>query len=236
MTEPQILLATAAAIAFLHTAIGPDHYLVFTAMGKARRWSLSKTLRVTMLCGIGHVAGSVALGAIGILIGAELLSLLNIEGVRGSLAGYLLLAFGIAYFAWGLRQVGREHSHSHPHSHADGVVHAHHHDHHASHAHVHAAEANRSIAPWMLFIVFVLGPCEALIPLFMYPAAQHNAALVFGVAVVFSLVTIATMMVGVAITTLGIEKLKLPSAERYRHAIAGASIALCGGAISFLSI
>ena len=64
MNESQILLLTAASIAFLHTILGPDHYVVFTAMGKARGWSLSKTLRVTVLCGIGHVLSSVIIGAV----------------------------------------------------------------------------------------------------------------------------------------------------------------------------
>ena len=66
MTEAQVLLYTAATIAVLHTALGPDHYLVFTAMGKAQGWSLAKTLRITALCGLGHVASSVLLGLAGI--------------------------------------------------------------------------------------------------------------------------------------------------------------------------
>ena len=47
MNEAQLLLLTAAAIAFLHTVLGADHYVVFTAMGKAHGWRLAKTLRVT---------------------------------------------------------------------------------------------------------------------------------------------------------------------------------------------
>ena len=37
-SEIYILLSTAAAIAFIHTLIGPDHDLVFVALGKARNW------------------------------------------------------------------------------------------------------------------------------------------------------------------------------------------------------
>ena len=68
MTEAQVLLYTAATIAVLHTVLGPDHYLVFTAMGKAQNWSLAKTLRITTLCGLGHVASSMLLGLAGILL------------------------------------------------------------------------------------------------------------------------------------------------------------------------
>ena len=235
MNEAQILLLTAASIAFLHTILGPDHYLVFTAMGKARSWSLAKTLQITLICGLGHVLGSVIIGAIGIVLGAQLASIVEIEGFRGNLAGWALLAFGLMYFAWGLKKAGRGHVHSHVHVHEE-VVHDHAHDHQTRHAHVHEEGARSTITPWVMFIIFVLGPCEALIPLFMYPAAQRSAGLVLSVAVVFGLVTLMTMLACVTLTTIGLEKLKLPSTGRYAHATAGASIALCGAAISFVGL
>ena len=207
MVEAQLLIMTAASIAFVHTVLGPDHYLVFAAMGKARNWSMARTLRITLYCGIGHVLGSVLLGAIGLVIGARLASLVAIEGLRGSLAGWALLAFGLMYLAWGLRRAGRSHVHSHT-----------------------------SITPWALFVVFLLGPCEALIPLFMYPAAEQDVGLVVAVATVFGVVTLLTMLAGVAITMLGLERMKLPSMGRYAHAAAGASIVLCGGAINYLGL
>lgn len=235
MSEADILVITAASIAFLHTVLGPDHYLVFTALGKARGWKLAKTLRVTLLCGIGHVLGSVLLGGIGILLGAELARLVDIEGVRGNLAGYALLAFGLVYMVWGIRKAVRSRAHSHVHRHGE-LVHVHEHDHHSDHMHVHDEPANASITPWALFIVFVLGPCEALIPLFMYPAAQNSIGLVVAVALVFGTVTLLTMLLGVAITFLGLERLRLPAPGHYAHAVAGASIVLCGSAISFLGL
>jgi sulfite exporter TauE/SafE len=235
VNEVQILLLTTASIAFLHTILGPDHYIVFTAMGKAREWSLSKTLRITLYCGIGHVLGSVVIGVVGLLLGAQLASLIQIESMRGNLAGWALLAFGLMYFAWGLSKAGRNRSHRHVHTHGD-VVHDHEHDHHDEHTHVHDQIARNSITPWAIFIIFVFGPCEALIPLFMYPAAQQNAGLVMLVALVFGFVTLTTMIALVAITSVGLDKLKLPvAARRHAHAIAGASVALCGAAISFIS-
>ena len=235
MTDAQILLVTAASVAFVHTILGPDHYLVFTAMGKARGWSLFRTLQITVVCGLGHILGSLVIGAIGIVAGAQLAALVHIEGLRGNFAGWALLAFGLAYFAWGMKQAGRARRHSHVHLHED-VVHDHEHDHHEGHSHVHEAGARNSITPWAIFILFVLGPCEALIPLFMYPAAQQSAGLVVAVATVFGLVTLATMIACVAATTIGLEKLRLPTAGRYAHAVAGASIVACGAAISFIGL
>ena len=53
-----ILAGTAALIGLGHTLCGPDHYLPFIVMGKANRWSMPKTLWITFLCGLGHVAGN----------------------------------------------------------------------------------------------------------------------------------------------------------------------------------
>ena len=235
MNDAQVLMLTAASIAFLHTILGPDHYLVFTAMGKARAWSLGRTLRITLYCGLAHILGSVIIGLVGIAAGVQLASLTAIEGMRGNLAGWALLAFGLVYFAWGMKRAGRSYRHSHVHIHED-VVHDHEHDHHSDHAHVHEEGARNAITPWAMFIIFVLGPCEALIPLFMYPAAQQSAGLVIAVALVFGIVTLLTMMGCVAATTIGLERLRLPTSGRYAHAVAGALVACCGAAVSFIGI
>lgn len=235
MNEAQVLLLTAASIAFLHTVLGADHYVVFTAMGKAHGWSLAKTLRVTFFCGIAHVLGSVVLGLIGIVLGAQMTTLVAIESVRGNLAGWAMVAFGLMYFAWGLRKAGQDRQHSHLHAHP-GLVHDHEHDHHAEHGHLHRRDSGSSITPWALFIIFVLGPCEALIPLFMYPAAQHDNGLVVTVALVFGTITLLTMLACVALATKGIERLGLPVNGRYAQAVAGASVALCGVAIGLLGL
>jgi hypothetical protein len=103
--------------------------------------------------------------------------------------------------------------------------------------HVHDQQARNSITPWAIFIILVLGPCEALIPLFMYPAAQQSTGLIITVALVFGTVTLATMLAAVAITSMALDQVKLPvAARRYAHAVAGASVAACGGAISFIGI
>lgn len=50
-----LLILSAGTIAFLHTVLGPGHFVPFVAMAKARNWTLAKTLRVTTMCGLGVV-------------------------------------------------------------------------------------------------------------------------------------------------------------------------------------
>lgn len=234
-TEVVLLAGTAAAIGFGHTVLGPDHYLPFIVLSGARRWSRTKTALVTLACGIGHILSSVVLGFAGIALGIAVFKLEAIESTRGQIAGWLLLAFGLAYFAWGLHRAMRRRSHEHAHSHPEGMTHSHEHSHLGGHSHVHAA-SGRSLTPWVLFTIFVFGPCEPLIPLLMYPAAKHNVASVVAVASVFGLTTIGTMLAIVMASVYGLRRLPVHHIERYSHALAGLAILVCGCAITFLGL
>ncbi len=234
-SELTILAATAASIGFVHTITGPDHYLPFIVIGRARGWKLRRTLLTAAVCGLGHVAGSVVLGLVGIGLGVAVGKLEIIEGVRGDLAAWLLISFGLIYTAWGVRQAVRNRPHSHAHQHADGTSHDHHHHHHREHSHVHESR-NKSLTPWALFVVFVLGPCEPLIPILMYPAARANVGGLILVTVIFAVVTIATMVGMVFLAERGIALLPLKKIERYAHVLAGLAIFSSGVAIRFLGL
>ena len=234
--ELTILTLTAASIGFLHTLLGPDHYLPFIMMAKAQDWSGRKTALVTILCGFGHVLSSVVLGFIGIALGIAVGQLEGFEGIRGNLAAWALIAFGATYFAWGLRRAFKNKPHTHSHRHADGLLHDHGHAHHTDHAHAHEAGAKTTITPWVLFTIFVLGPCEPLIPILMYPAAKMSVAGVVLVTAVFSAVTVGTMLTVVGISYWGLTLLPLKRIERYTHAMAGAAICLSGLAIQCLGL
>ncbi|MBC8322369.1 MAG: sulfite exporter TauE/SafE family protein [Candidatus Marinimicrobia bacterium] len=231
--ELNILYLTAASIGFIHTLIGPDHYLPFIMIGKSRSWSFQKTIFITILCGIGHVLGSVILGLVGIMFGVAVGLLEEIESFRGDFASWLLIGFGIAYAAWGLRIGLRAKEHSHGHHH-DKETHLHTHHHLGSHAHIHGDA--KSITPWALFVIFVLGPCEPLIPVLMYPAAQGDWWTLAGVTFIFGAVTVSTMTLIVVISYKRIVNIKLGFLEKYTHALAGLIIALSGLTIQLLGL
>lgn len=222
------LLGTAAAIGFFHTLLGPDHYVPFVAMSRVGNWSLRKTLVVTLLCGLGHVGSSILLGTLGVAFSLVLFRLENIEAVRGDLASWLLLGFGLMYFVWGVMRAIRNVPHTHLHAHVDGTVHEHSHQHQTEHVHVHETGA---YTPWVLFTIFLFGPCEPLIPMLMYPAAEQNLTLVALVAAVFGVVTLATMTSMVLLMNWGVAWLSHHVWHRFGHAAAGLSITACGLAV-----
>jgi ABC-type nickel/cobalt efflux system permease component RcnA len=204
-------------------------------MSRARKWPMFKLTIITFLCGVGHILSSVVLGIIGIILGIAVMKLAAFEAWRGNLAAWALIGFGVAYFIWGLHQAWRNKPHQHLHFHADSTMHAHSHPHDTEHAHLHGEE-RANITPWILFTIFVLGPCEPLIPILMYPAAKQSLAGLFWVSVIFGSVTITTMLTIVLIASRGINLIPLGRLERYSHALAGAAIFLCGLAIQFLGL
>jgi nickel/cobalt transporter (NicO) family protein len=236
--ELRALVLTAASIGFFHTLFGPDHYLPFIMMSWARQWSAGKTALITLICAVGHIASSVVLGLIGVFFGLALKGLVGTESVRGGLAAWLLTAFGLAYFVWGIRLVYRRHPHQHRHPHLSDAEHPHQHvhTHLGEHAHVHDKESAKTVTPWVLFVIFVFGPCEPLIPLLMYPAAESGTVDLLIVTAVFGIVTTSTMLAAVLLGRSGVDFLPLKKVQRYSHALAGASILLCGLAILFLGL
>ncbi len=243
-SEMYILSLTAASIALVHTLFGPDHYLPFVVLARARKWSKARTVWMTILCGIGHVGSSVLIGFIGITAGIALSKLNYFESVRANIAGWLFIGFGLFYALWGLRRAIKNKPHTHAHYHLRGKKHVHEHTHSSEHTHVHEKDEGvnsdkieyKTLTPWVLFVIFVFGPCEPLIPLVMFPAMRHNLMGVLSVTTVFSVVTILTMLLVVLLLSSGLQLVKIDKLEKFTHALAGSTIFLSGVAIQFLGL
>lgn len=221
MPEPtlNILIGLAVADAVLHTLAGPDHYLPFIMIAKSRGYSMLRALAWTFVCGIGHV-GSALLIALVFMYASHLLSESNMEWLnenRGNLAAWALIGFGAAYLIYSLRKSWLHHHHTH--RHGQELI-----DHRSG-----------NITPWIIFIIFVLGPCEALLPI-LGPAAALGVGAVAIVTLVFSVCTIATMMLAVALGVKGLSLLRFHWLEHHSGEVAGATIMLCGIAIAFLGL
>jgi hypothetical protein len=211
MTELNILLATAVTIAFVHTLIGVDHYIPFVALSRANDWSMKKTMLIVLICGLGHVLSSVALGGVGIALSAAVSLLVDIENIRGEIATWFLIAFGLVYMVYGIRVAVKNKTHTHDAKRPANVF-------------------------WGLFILFILGPCEPLIPILMYPAAVHNIFALMLVTACFATVTITTMALMTFLGIRGIRLLKINALEHYSHALAGLAVLVCGVSLWALPI
>ena len=234
MNEINVLLSTAVFIGVVHTIIGVDHYVPFVVLSKANSWSMKKTMGIVLICGVGHVLSSVLFGLFGILLSQSLSFLVNVESIRGEIATYFMIVFGLIYTAISLRNMYKQKPHTHL-INGEKVIHDHHEiactvDHHQA-----KPSSNLNLI-WGLFILFVLGPCEPLIPILMYPAATQNAFALFGVTAAFSLCTISTMMGMTYLGLKGIKAIKFKTLEKMAHPLAGIAITLCGVMILTLGV
>ncbi|HYO22334.1 MAG TPA: hypothetical protein VER36_07995 [Flavisolibacter sp.] len=230
MSELQLLIISAISISFLHTISGPDHYLPFIALSKARGWSASRTVFWTVVCGCGHVWSSVLLGLGGAALGWSVSKLGWLEEVRGGWAGWSLFGFGLIYLLWGLWRAGANKRHRHFDVTESGSIYVFEH----RHGETVAPTERHTVTPWVLFIIFLLGPCEPMIPLLFFPAAKSSAGIMLLLVAVYTLFTLATMITMVLLGYHGLSVFKTVRLEKYVHALGGLTILICGAGMVFL--
>jgi len=223
MNAELLTIPTIIGLAFIHTAAGPDHYLPFIAISKHKQWSWGKTCWLTFFCGIGHIVSSVLLGLIGAAAGIALVRLEQFQDIRGSIAAWALMIFGLGYTIWGLFHIWR---------HSSNKTHSHFLLHKGSHAH----EKKKELTPWVLFIIFVFGPCEVLIPMLLYYGLHAEYARMATMSVIFGAVTIATMLTIVYIAYRGLSFVRFGFLKKTAPVITGSAILLCGAAIQFFGL
>ena len=229
-----VLLLSAASLGVVHTLLGPDHYLPFIVLSKARKWTRTRTLWITFISGLGHVTGSVILGMIGIAMGISLSKLEAFEASRGSLVGWMLIAFGVLYTAYGVYKYLKKGAHMHVPSflRPKSIRHEH------LHLDVNEMKDDNAgrLTPWILFLIFVFGPCEVLIPMLIYPAANQSGLGVFLVALVFGIATVGTMMLVVLLGYQGLSLVRFKGREHQLHLFAGLIILLAGAGMQFMGL
>lgn len=229
-SEIMLLIIAAVSIAFLHTISGPDHYLPFIALSKARGWSYAKTIKWTIACGLGHIASSVLLGLGGAALGWSLSSINWMENVRGGIAGWMMLLFGILYGAWGLYRAYKNNPHKHFDMEEGGALYVYQH----RHGQAVTPRERHKVTPWVMFIIFILGPCEPMIPLLYFPAAKNSWTGMLLLIFIYSIVTLVTMLSLVLLGQKGISFIKPGTLERHVHSLGGLTIAVCGAGMLFM--
>jgi nickel/cobalt exporter len=207
------LAGTAAVVGGLHS-LAPDHWVPFMAVGRARDWTAARTAQVTFLCGFAHVTVSVLLGLLALRLGQ---GVLEAFGARlESVAGILLIGFGLAYGLWGLRKALAGRLHGHTHSHFD---------------HVHDP-SQATVAG--LVLLFSIDPCVRLIPIIL-AAAPLGWPRLLALIAIYEVATIGTMVGLVLVARSGaFRALQAPWLDRYGDALAGGLIVVTGLAVAAL--
>ena len=227
-SELLTLLLSTIAISCLHTAAGPDHYLPFIVLSRSQKWSVPKTIAITVVCGFGHILSSVAVGLVGVILGWQLSNLEWFEGHRGNIAAWCLLGFGIIYFLYGLWRASK----SKLHKHFDVMneeVYVYEHSHGNSDTHKNRVK----VTPYVLFAIFIMGPTGPLLPLLFYSGTQRSYFEIVVLIIVFALCKILTMLTMVLLGLYAYSFYNTDKLEKYVHAIGGLVISICGIGLLF---
>jgi hypothetical protein len=206
------IAVAAVTLAAVH-ALAPDHWMPLAALARAQRWSASRTARIAAACGFAHVTVSVIVGLAGLAAGVQIFDRFGAQ--LESLAGYVLIGFGVLYALWGLRHA-RAHLHGHHHQHYDHI-----HDQHR-------------VSPWMVFLLFAADPCLAIFPL-MFAAAPLGWGAVGTVVVLYEVATIVTIVsLVLPARAAATAVVKDRFVHRWGDAFAGGFIVFVGVAVALL--
>ena len=198
------ILIGSLLISLLHAVI-PNHWLPVVAIGRKHKWTLAQTTRVTFIAGMAHVVSTVIIGILLGLIGSELTA--HIEHFTRVIAPSILILLGL-YF---IRQ---------------------HYKHH--HFHLNKAEIDKRTKKAIvhaLILAMFLSPCMEIEAYFLLAGAR-GWYMMLGIAAMYTIISLAGMLIWVRIVYKGMLKLNWHKWEHNTGIITGL-VLIITGIISF---
>lgn len=194
------ILTGSLLISLLHAMI-PNHWLPVLAIGRKEGWSLSETSRITFIAGAAHVVSTVLLGILLGWIGGGLAE--KLDSFTHYIAPAILVILGI-YFI-------REHYRHH-------------------HFHLEQKDIVKKTKPALissLVVAMFLSPCMEIEGYFLMAGTLgwYYMALV---AVMYSVITLAGMLIWIRIVYKGLLKLNWHKWEHNAGIITGIVLVVTG--------
>jgi putative Mn2+ efflux pump MntP len=194
-------------ISFLHALI-PNHWLPVLAIGRKEGWSLYETSRITLIAGMAHVISTVLIGLLLGLIGSELTE--HIEDFTRVVGPCILILMGI-YF------VRQHYTHHHFHLEQKQIE-----------------KKTKTSIILALIVAMFLSPCMEIEAYFLLAGSKGWYALV-GIALMYSVISIAGMLIWVRIVYKGLLKLNWHKWEHNAGIITGLILIATGIISLFIS-
>ncbi|PZU56308.1 MAG: hypothetical protein DI552_09890 [Brevundimonas sp.] len=202
------LLGGGFVAAFLHAAL-PTHWLPFVLVGRAQRWSMTRTLLAVVVAGLAHILTTAVLG--GLIVAAGLALDQWIKGVLPHLSAVLLFLFGGFYLTRATlrRPVA-----------ASGPA---------------LTEAEPAVSDRAAFVGLVamlaISPGEVLLPIYLSASSEGVAALGL-LSLVFAAGTVLGMAVFTGLARAGASILRLERWARYEGAVLGLALIALGAMVA----
>lgn len=187
-----------ATVSILHSFI-PTHWLPFSVVGRAQKWTIYQTLLVTALGAVCHVASTSILGFTAVTMAHTLAG----EERVNAIASLVLVLLGAAYIV--LHTFGHG-GHMHSHSHGGQV---------------------EKMAVAGLILVPALSPCATTLPVFLAVGDSSRSTMLAAVLVLL-LSTMTVMLTLVSLSFYGAAQLKFGWVERYDKLLVGSVLCAVG--------
>ena len=196
-----ISIITGSIIISLLHALIPNHWLPVLAIGRKEGWSLAETSRITFIAGAAHVISTVLIGILLGLIGKELTN--HIDQFTRVIAPSILILMGF-YFV-------RQH-YKHHHFHVGKDL---------------SQKKTKSSIITALVVAMFLSPCMEIEAYFLL-AGTKGWYMMAMIALMYSVITIAGMLLWVRIVYKGLLKLNWHKWEHNAGIITGLTLIITG--------
>jgi nickel/cobalt transporter (NicO) family protein len=201
MTDSDLIsiLVGSFILSLLHALI-PNHWLPVLAISRKEKWTLSKTTLVTVVSGLAHAVSTAVIGIIIGLLGIQLAE--HLEHFTHVIAPIVLIGLGLFYIC-------QHHRHKHFHLHADPRP----------------RSANKVVLT--LVVAMFFSPCFEIEAYFLM-AGAHGWSMVLMLALLYTVVTVAGMVIWIRLAYQGLHKLNWHTLEHNAGIITGITLVLTG--------
>ncbi|MDR3782975.1 MAG: hypothetical protein P4K92_06710 [Candidatus Nitrosotalea sp.] len=200
----------AALVGILHMS-APDHWLTLCVLARNKKWAPKKLFGVSFVTAIGHVALSVTMGLIVVVIGLVFSHLISYYLDTG--IGLVMVGTGLVV---GIMPLVRK-----------SASHQHHHDHEHEHDEEKKFGKLTSKVGYFAILGAALSPDPSIIPIYL-SAISAGFYFALELSVVFAIASIGTLLLLVQLGTVGLAKTLAKIPEKYNDSMVGFVIMAIG--------
>jgi len=207
MTGLSQIIVGAFLLSIVHASI-PNHWIPLVALSKAEKWNEKLTLVITAISGLAHTLSTIIIGIIVGFLGYKLSS--SYSFIVGVIAPSLLILLGIIYLILSIR------------------YNRHHHHHHSHEIHLDDVKKKTTTAIILtLTISMFFSPCLE-IEAYFFVASKLGWQGIISVSVIYTIITIAGMLLLVWLGMKGVKKIKSHFLEHHEKTIIGIILIFLG--------
>lgn len=210
MTGLSQIIIGAFLLSIVHALI-PNHWIPLVALSKAESWNEKSTMGITAIAGFAHTLSTIIIGIIVGLLGYKLSG--SYTFIVGVIAPSLLILLGIIYLIRSTR----------------ANKHHHHHD-------IHIDEPQKKTTTAIILTLTIsmfFSPCLE-IEAYFFVASKLGWEGIIAVSVIYTIITIAGMLILVWLGMKGVKKIKSHFLEHHEKTITGMNLIVLGIAGYFI--